>query len=145
LGNQLYILDTNILIYYARRGEIARRIEENLGLYVLLTTPILSYVSIAELESFAAQANWGASRLDQLRFILSRFVHIPIDSQGILSAYVTLDVYSRSVGVRMGKNDLWIAATTVATGAVLLTSDLDFEHLHNVFLQRIRIETAPIL
>jgi tRNA(fMet)-specific endonuclease VapC len=145
LDDKLYILDTNILIYYARRGEIARRIEEKLGLYVLSTTPILSYVSVAELHSFATQANWGTPRLDQLRFILSRFPHIPIDSPSVLSAYVTLDVYSRSVGVRMGKNDLWIAATTVATGAILLTSDLDFEHLHDVFLQRIRIETEPVL
>jgi len=29
---------------------------------------------------------------------------------------VTLDAYAVSVGVTMGKNDLWIAATAVVTG-----------------------------
>lgn len=30
----------------------------------------------------------------------------------------------------MGKNDLWIAATTVAVEGKLVTFDRDFEHLH---------------
>ena len=34
----------------------------------------------------------------------------------------------------MGKNDLWIAATASILNATLLTTDLDFNHLHNVFL-----------
>ena len=36
----------------------------------------------------------------------------------------------------MGKNDLWIAATAHASGAVLVTTDQDFEHLHGVWLDR---------
>ena len=31
--------------------------------------------------------------------------------------------------VKMGKNDLWIAATTLVVGGVLLTTDADFDHL----------------
>jgi len=34
----------------------------------------------------------------------------------------------------MGKNDLWIAATASATSAKLLTSDQDFLHLDEVYL-----------
>lgn len=34
----------------------------------------------------------------------------------IVQAYATLDAYAVSVGVTMGKNDLWIAATAVVTG-----------------------------
>ena len=36
----------------------------------------------------------------------------------------------------MGKNDLWIAATAMATGATLLTTDKDFDHLDPTFLTR---------
>jgi predicted nucleic acid-binding protein len=35
----------------------------------------------------------------------------------------------------MGKNDLWIAATAHAMDAMLLTTDGDFDHLHNVFFE----------
>ena len=36
----------------------------------------------------------------------------------------------------MGKNDLWIAATAHASGAVLVTTDKDFDHLHGIWLNR---------
>lgn len=35
----------------------------------------------------------------------------------------------------MGKNDLWIAATAHALNAALLTTDGDFEHLHQVYFE----------
>jgi len=34
----------------------------------------------------------------------------------------------------MGKNDLWIAATTSVLQATLLTLDYDFEHLEEQFI-----------
>lgn len=35
----------------------------------------------------------------------------------------------------MSKNDLWIAATTFALDAVLITFDKDFEHLDKVYFE----------
>jgi tRNA(fMet)-specific endonuclease VapC len=35
----------------------------------------------------------------------------------------------------MGKNDIWIAATTLLAKGTLVTSDADFEHLDPTFLQ----------
>jgi tRNA(fMet)-specific endonuclease VapC len=40
----------------------------------------------------------------------------------------------------MGKNDVWIAATAKATDVVLLTTDKDFDHLHDVLITRIWID-----
>ncbi len=40
----------------------------------------------------------------------------------------------------MGKNDLWIAATAYVTGASLMTTDGDFDHLNGVYLDLIKIE-----
>jgi len=34
----------------------------------------------------------------------------------------------------MGKNDLWIAATSSILNATLLTTDTGFDHLNSVFL-----------
>jgi tRNA(fMet)-specific endonuclease VapC len=49
-----------------------------------------------------------------------------------MDAYEEIDCFSLShpLGAyNMGKNDLWIAATAKASGAVLLTTDADFNHL----------------
>lgn len=35
----------------------------------------------------------------------------------------------------MGKNDLWIAATAALLGLKLVTTDHDFDHLHDVFFE----------
>ena len=40
----------------------------------------------------------------------------------------------------MAQNDLWIAATAAAPGAVLMTTDTDFDHLDPQFLTRVRID-----
>lgn len=34
----------------------------------------------------------------------------------------------------MGKNDLWIASTAALLGLELVTTDMDFNHLHEVFV-----------
>lgn len=39
----------------------------------------------------------------------------------------------------MGKNDLWIAATAYVTGATLLTTDADFDHLPTELFARERV------
>jgi tRNA(fMet)-specific endonuclease VapC len=40
----------------------------------------------------------------------------------------------------MGKNDVWIAATAMVSKTTLLTTDLDFEHLNNSYIDRIWID-----
>lgn len=134
--SRLYLLDTNILIRYARRDALAQDLELKCGLLVTETVPLLSAVSIAEARSFAQRREWGEGRLTQLRFLLTMFRRVDIHNAGIEDAYVTLDVYSRSLGVTMGKNDLWIAASTLVSGATLLTTDHDFDHLAGTFLDR---------
>ena len=44
----------------------------------------------------------------------------------------------------MGKNDLWIAATAHASGAILLSTDGDFEHLASVWFRYERIDQAAV-
>ena len=43
----------------------------------------------------------------------------------------------------MGKNDLWIAATTHVLDLTILTTDNDFDHLDNVFIKVAKV-TFPI-
>lgn len=40
----------------------------------------------------------------------------------------------------MGQNDMWIAATAKATGATLLTTDRDFDHLQGEHIRRVWLD-----
>ena len=98
--------------------------------------PILSVVVEGEVRALGAEFSWGASKMQDLRDLLSYFTVIPLPFASIIDAYVQVSEYSRRAGRTMGKNDLWIAATAMATGATLLTTDKDFDHLDPTFLTR---------
>jgi tRNA(fMet)-specific endonuclease VapC len=140
----LYLLDTNILIHYARRNELGERIENRYQLFTATSIPLVSYVSEAEARAFAIYRDWGVPALTQLSFLFSVFRIVPMDSPDLLPAYVEIDVYSRRKGMKMGKNDLWIAATAKVTGATVLTTDQDFDHLDGILLKRDYVSLSTV-
>jgi tRNA(fMet)-specific endonuclease VapC len=132
----LYLMDTNILVHYVRRDVLGQHIEAN---YSLLTTPVIPLISVVtegELRAFALKNGWGHSKIQQLEYLLTCVSRVSIDDPGIITAYAAIDAFSERIGITMGKNDCWIAATANVTGSRLLTTDLDFEHLSGVFLDR---------
>lgn len=61
----------------------------------------------------------------------------------LMEAYAKIDAYSQGrlpeqpleMSARnMGKNDLWIAATAYLANAALVTTDGDFDHLHDKWI-----------
>jgi predicted nucleic acid-binding protein len=142
------VLDTNILIHINRGKEKAQKVREYVN---TLTEPqiYISVVSIAEAESLVVQWKMPDEAVKRLRSYLNKFVFIDIEqnNQTLLDAYVNIDCYSKrkikgpndklipNGAIRMKKNDLWIAATAYALDAVLLTTNGDFDHLHNLFFE----------
>jgi predicted nucleic acid-binding protein len=63
----------------------------------------------------------------------------------VIQAYVEIDLFSRrrKPAVTMQKNDVWIAAAAKATGAVLLTTDTDFNHLPLELIKHEYIDPNP--
>ena len=57
-----------------------------------------------------------------------------------MNAYAMLDAYSKTQGITMGKNDLWIAAAVFFADARLVTTDKDFDHLTPGFIRVDKIE-----
>ena len=57
-----------------------------------------------------------------------------------MTAYAEIDAYCESIGQSMGKNDLWIAASTLAIGGTLITTDSDFDRLVPLTLDRFWVE-----
>lgn len=125
-----YVLCTNILLAYLRRGRLQQYIEATYQLSAMALVPLISVVSEAEIHVLAWRNAWGEPKMQALEVMLDYLTVVPIPYRSNVAAYVHLDVYRRSQGVTIGKNDLWIAATALAEGATILTADQDFDHLH---------------
>ena len=121
-----YLLDTNILVHLIRQDALWAKLRDRFNLLVAEPTPLISIVTAGELRSLATQNDWGPKKLDQIEFALGYFVRFPVDDERLVRAYAGIDSAMIGRGVEMGKNDLWIAATTLVTGAHLLTTDKDF-------------------
>lgn len=129
-----YVLDTNVLVQYIRGSSVWERIRDEYQLLTAKQRPRISVVTEGELRSLAAQWNWGERKLGQLEYSLSVFDRLPIESAEVIQAYAVIDSYCASIGHKMGKNDVWIAATVAATKGTLLTTDRDFDHLSPTYL-----------
>jgi tRNA(fMet)-specific endonuclease VapC len=131
----LYLLDTNILVHASRRDATWKAIKEQYDPFMREPSPVYSFVSDGELRSLAKQWNWGDDKVEHMEYILQYFLRITLENDAIVESYATIDAFSRIKGIKMGKNDLWIASTAYCLDATLLTEDGDFDHLNNVFIQ----------
>lgn len=148
----IYLLDTNILIYLIRENSIVKAELSNLGIFEPENTVSISIASYGEILSFALQNNWGERKKDNLENLIVNLRPIPIIKRELLDAYAEIDTYSKGklmqqplpIGLtarKMGKNDLWIAATTYLSQATLITNDNDFDHLDGVYFPVIKLPT----
>jgi len=134
------LLDTNILLNIVRAGDYKGVMQfinpDNVKLYI-------SVVSEAEIKAISLKKKWGTRRFDILHNFLDE-VNIIAVSQSYVDIYAEIDAYSQRLNPNfndypfdtprnMGKNDLWIASLAALLGLELITTDADFDHLHNVF------------
>lgn len=136
------VLDTNILVYWMRGNDLGARLREDYALGTRKPRPIIPLVVKAEIKSLALQFEWGDDKQARLDGLLRELPIAEISAEAVISAYARLDHHSRSVGRRMGKNDLWIAAVAEVQGAVVLTTDKDFDHLHPTPVQIERVDVG---
>jgi tRNA(fMet)-specific endonuclease VapC len=140
----VFVLDTNILIHLIRQTPDVQAYLNKIGAFNRNNYMNISIVSVAELKTFAYRNNWGASKMTALNALVTALNPIAIDNQNIVDAYVEIDLFSqgkhpqqplpKGASARtMGKNDIWIAATTYFLDAQLVTTDSDFLHLDSVF------------
>lgn len=145
----IFILDTNILVHAVRESTLFLDLDKRLNLRSSINKNIISAVTIGELYSLATRNQWGIRRKEKLEILLNEFKVFSVsDNRELHEAYADIDAYSQSnhpfmrlsgSARKMSKNDLWIAATTVVFQAALLTTDADFDHLHNTFFTVERI------
>jgi tRNA(fMet)-specific endonuclease VapC len=74
----------------------------------------------------------------------------------LVNIYAEIDTYSQrqnpgfdkypfSTPRSMGKNDIWVASLAALLNLKLVTTDADFDHLHNVFFEVRKISTPEFL
>jgi tRNA(fMet)-specific endonuclease VapC len=135
------LFDTNIILWIARDITGYKIIEamnpNDKIVYV-------SFVNIAEAQSIAYQNNWGLSKIRRMEAFLENVRVIEIGDM-LMNSYIGIDAFSQrnhpdyshydfKTPRNMGKNDLWIAATASLLNLTLVTTDGDFDHLHDNFL-----------
>lgn len=143
-----YILDTNVLLHIVRNSKVAKHVISSLDLWSPEHFILISVVTMAEIRTLAYTNNWGKEKAELLVEILSKIATYDISKydSDLIDAYIKVDNYSlypnkfpdlepdHSSSVKMGKNDLWIAATAIVTNCHILTTDNNFTHLDKKLL-----------
>ena len=132
----LLLLDTNIVIHLIRDNDIGRRVDAAFQIRHRPDRPLISIVTVGECLSIVRQFRWGATKAGALETLLRELVIVSIDSRPVLERFGEFHAWTRSIGRKLGDNDLWIAATAAATGAHLVTTDADFDPLHPAHIRR---------
>lgn len=138
---RLLLLDTNVVLHLVRGKATGEALDRAYGLRARPDRPLISVVTIGEMMAMAKRLNWGAKKVETLKRLAGELVVVDIQNQTVLDKYADIDSFAVKNGHVIGDNDVWIAATAAAAGAVLLTTDKDFDPLH-VFLTRIYFDPA---
>ncbi|MCP1382210.1 type II toxin-antitoxin system VapC family toxin [Runella salmonicolor] len=147
------VIDTCVFIHIIRDTITGKKCLDKIEKYDTAANVIISVVTKAELESFIAQNNWGKPKIEKLNKILEAITYIDISNadQLLLESYTEIDSFSKrktkdkngnllkGSAKKMGKNDLWIAATAYSLDIPLMTTDSDFDHLNETLMEVIKI------
>ncbi len=147
----LFLFDTNILLLYVRESILIQHIKNIFNPFGKRNRSIVSVVNVGEIRAISLKNNWGKQKNSKLEDLLSRLVIADINDEEIISRYAEIDAFSQGrlegktsnfTARNMGKNDIWIAATASVLDATLLTTDNDFDHLQDEFLQVAKIDIS---
>ncbi|MBD8491019.1 PIN domain-containing protein [Echinicola sp. CAU 1574] len=147
------VIDTCVFIHIVRDTITGKKCLEELEEYDEAANIIVSVVTKAELESFIGQNNWGKAKIEKLNILLEEITYIDISNadQLLMDSYTEIDAFSKGKtkdksgnlltgsAKKMGKNDLWIAATAYSLDIPLMTTDGDFDHLNKTLVDVIKI------
>jgi len=138
MTTQPILLDTCALVFILRGTSTGEEIIKAHSLNERKDKPLVSTVSAGELLALIAQWHWGDDKIKATHELLRKFVIVPITTGTIKDVYGELMNFSMQHGYPLGQNDHWIAATAKVAGALMVTTDKDFDGLHeNGMVERI--------
>jgi len=139
-ASDVLVLDTSVVVDIARNNRSGQAILEAYSLKLRADRPLISVITTGEMLGIAKSQAWTIDQTKILKELLSEFVILDLTAE-VVEAYSDLVALCRKQNHTMGQqNDMWIAATAKATGAILLTGDSGFSWLNPHF---IRVEYIP--
>ena len=143
-----FLLDTNLLLGFTREAPWAIRARAEFRLGDRETMVFTSVICRGEILALAEKNGWGRKKRTHLEQVLNEVPTLDISRRTILDAYARIDAWTHGKpvsspqnvpppkpAVPMKQNDLWIAATAHVSGAVLLSTDADFGHLDDIWIE----------
>jgi tRNA(fMet)-specific endonuclease VapC len=138
------LIDTNIVLAIVRSPKARTVVNpSNEDEYI-------SIVTVGEIRSIAYRNGWGNHKNEQLEQLLSQLIILDINNEILIDRHVQIDAFSQlkhlsikptfNTPRNMGKNDIWIAATASFLEVPLITTDNDFNHLHEVFIDVVTLD-----
>ena len=110
------VVDTDVLSFLFKNHPIGRHYDPDLTGRV----PLISFMTVAELERWALQNRWNEQRLHWLRLYLQKFTVVP-SSPDLCRYWADVMVTAQAAGRRIECADAWIAATAMLYDAPLVT------------------------
>jgi len=112
----IVVVDTDVVSYLFKSHTIAIQYLPDLT----GRTPMISFMTVAELDRWALEARWGDARRKRLREYLERFVILPYN-RDLCTKWAEVTVAAQAIGRRIECADAWIAATALFAAAPLVT------------------------
>jgi len=110
------VVDTDVVSFLFKSHPIGAKYDPELAGRV----PLISFMTVAEVERWALQYRWGEHRLHWMRLHLRRFTVVP-SSPDLCRKWAEVMVAAQAAGRRIECADAWIAATALLYGVPLVT------------------------
>jgi predicted nucleic acid-binding protein len=110
------VVDTDVVSFIFRNDTRAERYRQ----YLVGRTLAISFMSVAELDRWALERNWGPTRRARLDQHIAAYVIQPFDRDLCLK-WAEVTVGARRQGRPIQTADAWIAATALLQGLPLIT------------------------
>lgn len=130
----LYLLDTNVISGLMRkRPEIRRRLSSLGPSHDIVTCPIVRGEILFGIEKLPE----GRRRQELAELAASVLADIPCESvpEAAGDAYSQIKATRQRRGLTLDENDLWVAATAKALGAILVSNDRDFARIDGLAVE----------
>src|SRR5450759_338190 len=121
------VVDTDVVSFLFKSHPIAYQYLPDLA----DRTPLISFMTLAELDRWVLAARWGEARRKKLREYLEPFAILPYD-RALCTKWAEITIAAQSRGRRIDCADAWIAATALMCAAPLIThnrSAVSYTHL----------------
>lgn len=119
------MVDTDVVSYLFRRDSRANLYRPHLSGNLL----VLSFMTVAELDRWTLERNWGEFRRQRMEEHLRDFVVYPYNRQ-MCRMWAEITDGARRRGNPVGVADAWIAATALLHGMPLVTHNR--EHFSDI-------------